>query len=926
MAGPTNGTVRGKLHLWYLGLTSVLLALQGSLAMEAQHIMSPDSPLLPHTHWRVEVSNTWDVLGPFPIHAREQHFLSPSYPLNLSEPIDFDAKWPSAYADGGEVGWGSAHAVNGTLRVSYPDVRWASLRASEGWAALQHHSVLRTTVTVHPPTGQNFSAEPPQLLIDLQQGSFFAIRPLQTGDLSLEDFVQEWQSGNIYEMNASPPHAVPLPVKSSVTQPTAYDLFVSGDYEIRLFGDPTRWGTDTPTLSIKLNVDIEEPVASVVLAESHNIVPDFIEGWAFGKAIGVGLRSTGDWWTATSVVLVNSADGIDVDLLEEIRIAPGQTRIVPVVISQEEMYTEESLELVVVLQSPSGTQEVSISLKLKHIFEWDETDYQPIVSTYFFATSTPTAFVSIPPKAHAGGIKPPILFLHGAGVNVVATPTWGCEVPRQSHSWIILPTGRTEWGLDWHGPSAEDAWASVVALSTLLERTPQWSSWSFPKDTRVLLAGHSNGGQGTWHIAARYPDSVIAAIPAAAYVKSQAYIPLVQSRSAHFIDPSLRAILETSFTPDDNDLFVSNLVDTPIFAIHGGEDENVPVWHTRALVDTVKTWNKRADITFKEDTGQPHCYETAFANTDVQAFIDRVLDQEALRITKSTHEFTLTVAIPSDSGSLHGFRILELKTPGWLGRLSVTVDEKGAHVTPWNVATFTLQIRAAHLDASLLYVNGQPLTLDGGEDVYVFTEDNGVWMADTTRRDERRVQTSGRASRILSSSGPLLLVIPHKSSEHVHLAGRIAHDLDVYHKLSSEIVDATEALQKLKSGIIGSGNIVTIGGSENLFTGHIMEHSPTSFVLHDKTLTLRGHALPKSSSSIFLHPHPLSPTSLVLVMYSENKHGIERLSRLFPIRTGVTVPDWLVLSEDADLLGAAGVAGAGVWDKDWSWNARMSSF
>ena len=59
------------------------------------------------------------------------------------------------------------------------------------------------------------------------------------------------------------------------------------------------------------------------------------------------------------------------------------------------------------------------------------------------------------------------------------------------------------------------------------------------------------------------------AIPAAGYIKPQSYVSLGNSRSAHYIDPFVRAILETSFTPDDNDLFLSNVVHTPILAIHG---------------------------------------------------------------------------------------------------------------------------------------------------------------------------------------------------------------------------------------------------------------------------------------------------------------------------------------------------------------------
>ena len=87
------------------------------------------------------------VLGPFPIHAREQHFLSPSFPLNrepdppasfvvsssihtpVSQPIDLHKSWPSSYADGGLVSWSTVNATDwaspnpGNLKVSFPHIR-----------------------------------------------------------------------------------------------------------------------------------------------------------------------------------------------------------------------------------------------------------------------------------------------------------------------------------------------------------------------------------------------------------------------------------------------------------------------------------------------------------------------------------------------------------------------------------------------------------------------------------------------------------------------------------------------------------------------------------------------------------------------------------------------------------------------------------
>lgn len=62
---------------------------------------------------------------------------------------------------------------------------------------------------------------------------------------------------------------------------------------------------------------------------------------------------------------------------------------------------------------------------------------------------------------------------------------------------------------------------------------------------------------------------VYTVVPAAGYIKAQAYVALVASHSAHYIDPALRAVLESAYTPDDNDLFLSNLAHHPILAVHG---------------------------------------------------------------------------------------------------------------------------------------------------------------------------------------------------------------------------------------------------------------------------------------------------------------------------------------------------------------------
>lgn len=52
----------------------------------------------------------------------------------------------------------------------------------------------------------------------------------------------------------------------------------------------------------------------------------------------------------------------------------------------------------------------------------------------------------------------------------------------------------------------------------------------------------------------------------------------------------------------------------------------------------------------------------------------------------------------------------------------------------------------------------------------------------------------------------------------------------------------------------------------------------------------------------------------MLFMISNDKSGLERAARLFPIRTGLALADWMVIGKRADKRGAAGIEKAGYVD------------
>ena len=67
-------------------------------------------------------------------------------------------------------------------------------------------------------------------------------------------------------------------------------------------------------------------------------------------------------------------------------------------------------------------------------------------------------------------------------------------------------------------------------------------------------------------------------------------------------------------------------------------------------------------IRFHEDAEKGHWYPSILDNERVQRFLDLVIENRGLE--SGVKEFTLTVSIPTESGSLHGWKIESLSVPG----------------------------------------------------------------------------------------------------------------------------------------------------------------------------------------------------------------------------------------------------------------------
>src|SRR6266576_3986975 len=76
--------------------------------------------------------------------------------------------------------------------------------------------------------------------------------------------------------------------------------------QIRLFGDPKEGGSETPILIISVNARLESSFSVLNHETSYDVAPDFVEGFAFGDALGVGLRCLSTSWCAVMAVSISN--------------------------------------------------------------------------------------------------------------------------------------------------------------------------------------------------------------------------------------------------------------------------------------------------------------------------------------------------------------------------------------------------------------------------------------------------------------------------------------------------------------------------------------------------------------------------------------------------------------------------------------------
>jgi hypothetical protein len=172
---------------------------------------------------------------------------------------------------------------------------------------------------------------------------------------------------------------------------------------------------------LRLSVDVEQSTLDLVLTPSLDVVPDFVDGWAFGNAVGVCIRSTSSkWWVVSEIIMSKSnpvsvltgtrvrvslqldiaQDGVRVELMSLTSIAPTQTRLIPLKLTQAQPVGEAKVTFdLVIIGSDGDTLTLPVILNFTRQRHWSTScsNSLAIKATYFYSSLTPTAFLVKPP-------------------------------------------------------------------------------------------------------------------------------------------------------------------------------------------------------------------------------------------------------------------------------------------------------------------------------------------------------------------------------------------------------------------------------------------------------------------------------------------------------------------------------------------------
>ncbi|KAM5464747.1 hypothetical protein MauCBS54593_006840 [Microsporum audouinii] len=850
-------------------------------------------------------SKTWQVLGPFEIGTRESSWgADPLEAYGGFQSLHYDpmANFTSSLGLNGVANWSTASAsVNSTssqketiLHISLPPDNLTSLQEVYGWDAKQYQAWARGMLTI-PETNNSLVALYTDRIweyrIDNKSyfgGDFFGFRRAPV--------LLDLTPGN---------HTVDLRVVRDVRALGAVgEPYI--DATLIAHNMPKQLNVDSKSILVADVVDnrLISPYSSVTL---HN---------AMGNSVKVvGIKAAGAQAQAFSLKLLNGTVKLEGTQSRAVgfTIEPNVKTNVP---SPLDLYFEYTISGNPDVQK---TQTLSINFTRRKISEVQQNTFIQPGGVVSYATMRPPTSPEC--KSVEGPKLPVLLGLHGAGQaasdEIIRTMFDGVS---DICAWTLFPSGVTPWsGDDWHTWGFADLQNSVLALKDWIKN----AGWNGPGviEGDWIVAGHSNGGQGTWYTISHYPDNIIAAAPVAGYTSIENYVPYSMW---HNTDSLLASIFYRARQDFKHELLVNNFAGIPVYQQHGASDDNVVVYHSRLMHRLLQ--ENGSPSKYHEVPGKNHWYDgimtSDFLKDFYYTYVKRPNATDLL-----PPRFSIIIPPAGHMGSRGGIYIDQSRTPDRAG--SVEVERNSTSDGIWKLKT--RNIRRFHLEPNAIR-SQVPLhiQIDGSDKFSItpsnstttwYTQDStGKWTAESGswQTISQRYGRQTGVNAFLRTQAPFTVTARAKGTE--DLALQTCRNLFQY--LSADCIVSYTAPAANSTVDNQTGNIVTI----------LLGSHPEGYTADTYPISLTADALavnaPEGTTkypfemglgAIFLRP--LENERLELVIWGYDMAGLQQAARLVPVLTGVGQPDFVVVNKGTPLKGQGSLYAAGFFDSEWKISA-----
>ncbi|KAJ5176459.1 uncharacterized protein N7482_002336 [Penicillium canariense] len=853
------------------------------------------------------LSEKWDILGPFRLGTREA--------IWGADPLEYhggfhglphvsNATFNSALTMNGSVQWGTTYAtisrssrgqVKAALTVSFPATNWEFLQSVYGWPALQYQAWARGTLEIKGSQPQTIALSGGGLLEFLVDG-----KPYFGGDL-----YHYHRAPSLLQLSPGP-HVL----------------------ELRLTRDVRALGGVDNAIEVTIDAELRE-TEPITLDQGSLLVSELTGG-----------RLGSPW----SSINVQNNDGADVmitsirafktlhhvSMREPLQISGHQTRPLIFTISLSTL-EEQHFSVEVICQTAD-----QISRALYFDIDLEERALSDSIRiTYLHPAGIVSYAILRPPPVESCNVSlavPVILVLHGAGLAADSSQARGMlDEAYGTCSWMLFPSGVTSWsGDDWHLWGVADIQAAVSAIA-------DWATavrWAGPGAAReeLVVAGHSNGGQGAWYYATHFPDNVSAVAPVSGYTSIENYVPYTMWQ---VLEPSLSSVLARSRSAYKHELLVGNLAGIPVAQQHGAEDDNVPAYHARLMHELLgqAQWPSK----YEELPGKGHWFEGVMTTDYLKGFYQAMVSQfrKAAEIPQT---FTVTVPASGNLGSKAGIQVDQLQSPDVNGKLRVTrfSDNRTWHINTSNIRRFHMSATSSRIELpAAIVLDDTTGTFDVNlaqiTQTWYLRGADGKWNVSHNPHwktvHQRYGRQLGALDAILRTQGTFTIQVCSPGVEYIAL--QISRNLFQYFAADAQILRYCSS----NSSQHQSGNIITLAVGQDLPTA-LLEKYPIRI---DKGRLVMSTTNPLSTLPTLRHEYvydepglgavflrPCEDEKLELVIWGTDSVGLLQAARLAPTVTGSGQPEYVVLNARSRWEGVAGVYAAG--HLDWSWQISPGSY